>query len=383
MLGIKIYNMNVHLIRSQELSAINFNNICDYLNEFKGDIKFKFESADELENEEELIQANPDLVKRIIDNNEPQSRGAWAPFFEICESYRAENNIPQEELIILLTNQRNDNNYFGYASDYMNNVFIQTSNWADVLGEGLDDIFPIVYEIAAWTLRRLLFNNISEMISSIPRTTRGCIMDMCQNKEDISFKIRTGDISPKVLNLIKQKKISPIYMNQLIAILEKVRSGVMFRERLGITNGLTKIELREFGKRKKKFKLLFVDFGDIQFPLETLETAIYLVFLNLPEGIRLQDFDSEIEMIESVFESVYLFKDDLDFVSNLLEKYTSNDNTDKTDKTELLIQNISRINRKLNKVLPKSIASHYHINGERRGNYKIALDRELVDIRRL
>jgi hypothetical protein len=88
-------------------------------------------------------------------------------------------------------------------------------------------------------------------------------------------------------------------------------------------------------------------------------------------------------MIESVFESVYLFKDDLDFVSNLLEKYTSNDNTDKTDKTELLIQNISRINRKLNKVLPKSIASHYHINGERRGNYKIALDRELVDIRRL
>jgi hypothetical protein len=369
--------MNVHLIRSQELSAIKLNNICDYLNEFKGDIKFKFETANELENEDEIIQANPDLVKRIIDNNEPQSKGAWAPFFEICESYRTENNIAQEELIILLTNQRNDNNYFGYASNYMNNVFIQTSNWTDVLGEGLDDIFPIVYEIAAWTLRRLLFDNISQMISSIPPTTSGCVMDMCKNKKDISFKIRTGDISPRVLDLIKQKEISPIYMNQLIAIFEKVRTGVMFRERLGITNGSTKIELREFGKKNKKLKLVFVDFGGIPFPLETLETAIYLVFLNLPDGIRLQDFDSEKELIERVFESIYEHKEDLDVASELVEKYTSIENS------TLLIQNISRINRKLDKILPRSIASHYHILGDRGENYKIALDRELVDISRL
>jgi hypothetical protein len=369
--------MNVHLIRSQELSAIKFNNICDYLNEFKGDIKFKFETANELENEDEIIQANPDLVKRIIDNNEPQSKGAWAPFFEICESYRTENNIAQEELIILLTNQRNDNNYFGYASNYMNNVFIQTSNWTDLLGEGLDDIFPIVYEIAAWTLRRLLFDNISEMISSIPPTTSGCVMDMCKNKKDISFKIRTGDISPRVLDLIKQKDISPIYMNQLIAIFEKVRTGVMFRERLGITNGLTKIELREFGKRNKKLKLVFVDFGDIPFPLETLETAIYLVFLNLPEGIRIQDFVNESELIEHVFESIYLHIDDLDVTSNFLNKLRSD------KKTNYLNSNISKINSKLSKILPRSIASNYHITGERGERYKIELDRELVDISRL
>ena len=57
--------MDVHLIRSKSLSAVKFNNICDYLNKFKGDVKFKFISAEESENEEEEIQLNPDLIKRV------------------------------------------------------------------------------------------------------------------------------------------------------------------------------------------------------------------------------------------------------------------------------------------------------------------------------
>lgn len=375
--------MNVYLIRSESLSAVKFNNICDYLNEFKGDIKFKFKPAGETENEEEEIQANTDLTKRVLKNNEPENKDAWKPFFEKCDLYRKEMNIPKEELVILLTNERNDNNYFGYVSNHMNNVFIQTSNWEDVLGKGLNDIFPIVYEVAAWTLRRLLFNNKSEMIASIPNVTSGCVMDMCKDKKEISFKIRTGDISPKVLNLIKEKKISPIYMNQLIAIFDKVRTGVMFRERLGITDGLTRIELKEFGKKTSKFKLVFVDFGDIPFPIETKETAIYLIFLNLPNGIKLKDFDSEIEMIVNVFENVYLYKKNPELEGEELEEYLFEQFLPSKRREKLLTENISNINKKLNKVLPKSIAAKYHISGSRGEKYKIELDRELVDIRRL
>ena len=222
-----------------------------------------------------------------------------------------------------------------------------------------------------------------EMIASIPNVTSGCVMDMCKDKKEISFKIRTGDISPKVLNLIKEKKISPIYMNQLIAIFDKVRTGVMFRERLGITDGLTRIELKEFGKKTSKFKLVFVDFGDIPFPIETKETAIYLIFLNLPNGIKLKDFDSEIEMIVNVFENVYLYKKNPELEGEELEEYLFEQFLPSKRREKLLTENISNINKKLNKVLPKSIAAKYHISGSRGEKYKIELDRELVDIRRL
>ena len=91
----------------------------------------------------------------------------------------------------------------------------------------------------------------------------------------------------------------------------------------------------------------------------------------------MQEFDSEIEIFKNILETVYTFKIDSDFIPDLIEKYTS------IEQTTLLIQNISRINRKLNKVIPSNIVSKYQIDGQSGEKYKIGLDRELVDIRRL
>ena len=107
---------------------------------------------------------------------------------------------------------------------------------------------------------------------------------------------------------------------------------------------------------------------------EPLETAIYLLFLKVPGGVRLQDFDSEIEIFKNILETVYTFKNDIDFIPDLIEKYTS------IEQTTLLIQNISRINRKLKKVIPNNIVSKYHIEGQSGENYRISLDRDLVDL---
>ena len=363
--------MKVHLIKSKELPVFKFSAICDYIKFFDGEIKYTFLEYKDVENEDQEFEEDSKLFKLTLEDNSPQNKGDFNRFFDQCDDYRKSHSIPEGELVILLTNEKNKNNFFGYPSTNMKNVFIQTSNWGDVLGEGLDDIFPIIYEITAWTLRTLLFKVEGEMRTKISPKPIGCVMDMCKDKRDFSFKIRTGDISPDVMNLIQSKKIKPSYMNQLISIFEKVRMGVLFRERVGITNGLTRIELREFGK---KLKLVLVNFGDLPLSFEPLETSIYLMFLKVPKGIRLQDFDSEIEMFKKVLETVYTFKNDLDFVPDLIEKYTS------IEKTTLLIQNISRINRKLNKVIPSNIVSNYLIDGQSGENYCISLDRSLVDL---
>ena len=364
-------NMKVHLIKSKELPVFKFNAVCDYINSFDGEIVFKSLDYEEVENESQEYEEDAELFKLTLEDNSPQIKEDFDRFFDQCENYRKEQSIPENELVILLTNEKNKNNFFGYPSKSMKNVFIQTSNWKDVLGEGLDDVFPIVYEISAWTLRFLLFKSEGEMKTKISPKPVGCVMDMCKEKGDFSFKIRTGDISPDVMKLIQKKNINPSYMNQLISIFEKVRKGVLFRERVGITNGLSRLELREFGK---KLKLVLVDFGDLPLSFEPLETAIYLLFLKVPGGVRLQEFDSEIEIFKNILETVYTFKNDLDFVSNLIEKYTS------IEQTTLLIQNISRINRKLKKVIPSNIVSKYQIDGQSGENYRISLDRDLVDL---
>jgi hypothetical protein len=103
----------------------------------------------------------------------------------------------------------------------------------------------------------------------------------------------------------------------------------------------------------------------------------------LPNGIKLKDFDSEIEMIVNVFENVYLYKKNPELEGEELEEYLFEQFLPSKRREKLLTENISNINKKLNKVLPKSIAAKYHISGSRGEKYKIELDRELVDIRRL
>lgn len=362
--------MKVHLVRSEDMTIVKFNTIGDYLGEFEGAIKFQFIKEEIPENEEEIFEANPELVKHTIEDNTPKFREEFDSFFELCNQYRISKSISEDELVILLTNQRNDNNYFGYCSQDIKNVFIQCSNWGDVLGEGLNDVFPIVYEIAAWTLRSLIFNSERQMIGFIPPIKTGCVMDMCVDKRDISFKMRTGDIRPEVMQLIKNRNIKPAFINQLISIFEKIRTGVLFRDRVGITNGLSRLELRDFGK---KFKLVLVDFGDLIIDFEPLETILYVIFLKIETGIRLQNFDEQIDIIQKTFDSFYTSKSD-EFIASKIQNYTS------IEKSTLLIQNISRINKKLMKVIPSNIVSNYLIDGQSGENYHISLDRDLVDL---
>ena len=362
--------MKVHLVRSEDMTIGKFNTICDYISTFKGEIKFLFNKEDVPENEEEIYESNPELIKHTLEDNTPKIREEFDSFFELCNQYRISKSISEDELVILLTNQRNDNNYFGYCSQDIKNVFIQCSNWGDVLGEGLNDVFPIVYEIAAWTLRSLIFNSERQMIGFIPPIKTGCVMDMCVDKRDISFKMRTGDIRPEVMQLIKNRNIKPVFINQLISIFEKIRTGILFRDRVGITNGLSRLELRQFGN---KLKFVLVDFADVILEFEILESIIYAIFLQLKEGIRLQNFDDEIEIIENTFSSLYITKSD-DFINSKIQNYTS------IEKSTLLIQNISRINKKLIKVIPSNIVSNYLIDGQSGENYRISLDRDLVDL---
>ena len=362
--------MKVYLVRSDDMTIGKFNTICDYLVGFKGEIKFQFIKEEIPENEEELYESNPDLIKHTLEDNTPKIKEEFEPFFDLCNQFRISNSVSENELTILLTNQRNDNNYFGYCSQDMRNVFIQCSNWGDILGENLNDIFPIIYEIGAWILRFLLFNSERQMIGFIPPIKTGCVMDMCVDKRDISFKMRTGDIRPEIMQLIRNRKINPAYINQLISIFEKIRTGVLFRDRVGITNGLSKLELREFGN---KLKLVLVDFADVIIDFEILESIIYVIFLQVEEGIRLQNFDDEIEIIENTFRSFYLTKSE-DYIDLKIKNYTS------IDKATLLIQNISRINKKLSKLIPSNIVSNYLIDGQSGENYCISLDRNLVDL---
>ncbi len=366
-------NMNVHLIRSNELPVFKFNRIVEYLNEFKGDINFCYIEEDEIENEQEQYENDPFLIKHTLDDFSPVDENDFVRFFGKCDDYRQLNNISKDELVILLTNHKNTSNFLGYPSKDMKNVFIQVSEWKNILGDGLDETLPIVYEIAAWVLRSLLFKELGDMRTHILPKTFGCVMDMCKDKRDFSFKIRTGDIRPEVIALIGERNINPAYINQLISIFEKIRSGVLFRQRVPITNQLPRLELVPVGN-KNKFKL--VDFGGIELKLQPMENIIYTIFLLCEDGIRLQYINNHINTVKRVVDGFYPNKS-VDYIEELVKKYCSK------EYKNLIDSNISHINKKLKLAIPENVLDQYLIQKGKGDKYRISLNRELVDISRL
>jgi hypothetical protein len=75
------------------------------------------------------------------------------------ETYRTSKALPDDGILILLTDIGNELNWFGGVFLSMKNNFIQTSNWEHYFGNTIDIRFPIAYEVIIWVIRYYMFEN--------------------------------------------------------------------------------------------------------------------------------------------------------------------------------------------------------------------------------
>tara|TARA_Y100001978_G_scaffold187858_1_gene188803 strand:- start:618 stop:1109 length:492 start_codon:yes stop_codon:yes gene_type:complete len=152
-------------------------------------------------------------------------------------------------------------------------------------------------------------------------------------------------------------------MNQLIQIMDGVRSNLMFRDRSKYLRKNSRLEFRY-----AMHKMYLTDLGDLQVNLNPKERSVYLVYLNHPEGISradLIDFRSELRQYYAFFSNKENNK--VDEAVDLL--------TDALDQN--FMQVLSRIRRKFTDTVGEEQSKTYSIESYD-GKYKILLDRELV-----
>ncbi len=99
-------------------------------------------------------------------------------------------------------------------------------------------------------------------------------------KKQIALKMRTADICDDCLSYLEKNDSNRVYMNQLMQIMDGVRSNLMFRDRSKYLRKNSRLEFRTM-----MHKMYLTDLGDLQVNLNPKERALYLVFMNHPEGI--------------------------------------------------------------------------------------------------
>ncbi len=388
--------MNVHLIRSSELSLETYTNVWNLLNKFQGPINFNESEDFEWDNflyeqdwisEEQFkevqkvdFRQEKDINSYSLYEESPSERNysektfpfkepqlTWEDLFLICEKYRRKYTVPENDLVFLLTDVSNDKNWFGSVDQKMRNVFIQTSNWSSFFGSEIDSRFPIAYEVVVWTLRIMMYRNRYELSQQLHAQPKGCMMDFCEHKSQIVLKMRTADICGDCLDYIQKRDVNRTALNQILETMDGIRSNILFRERSSVLNRPSRLEIRGYMKR-----IFLVDLGDLEVRLNPKEKTLFLFFLNHLEGVRIVDLmDHKAEILElykrfSRASTPSLIEDAVDL---MLQPTDGNIN-----------QVLTRIRSKFKQTAGDSIAGYYTIEGARNEVYKISLNRELVKV---
>jgi len=117
-------------------------------------------------------------------------------------------------------------------------------------------------------------------------------------------------------------------------------------------------------------KIVLPEMGMLQINLSPTERAVYLLFLNHPEGIRLAEMGDYKAELRGILNQVSP-SDSREMIEGQLEKlceYNSNS----------LSEKMSRIKRKFDEKLGSAMSEHYYIKGPNGGLKKIHLDRAFL-----
>ncbi len=341
--------MNVHVLRSPEYPIEDFNQVVTLLKTHTNTIKIKGHANVEINYQDESE------IKH------------WDEFFLNCVHFRNAKQISGDDYVFLLTEYKNQEDYFGWTDETLGNYFIQTSDWNLYFESEVNKHFPISYEVVAWILRSLMYGTQQELLEKAHKRARGCVMDYCDEKEDIILKMRTGDVCNTCLCRIRDSGVHPGFLGNIFNAMESIRKGLMYRERNELLGTISPIRLK-LGVERPKFTL--VEMNDLKLNFDETQTAIYY-FLLQTGGVKLMDLGDRREELKECYRRVkngHINQKDL---NTTIDFWVNPFNTTP------FTQKVSKINKKLKDLLGDSLAKSYLIVNVK-GTYQIKLNRNKV-----
>jgi hypothetical protein len=303
-----------------------------------------------------------EMPEELIDDYDSTIFESTPAVEELSNFYFSENRKPY--IVILLTEHANHENWFvGYDPNLKGNYFIHTEGWGHFTS--VDPRYPICYHIASTLLKHAMFDNPQEMGNYMHYQSKGCMMDFCKDKSEVMLKLRTADVCRDCQKLIFDKKIPHLQLRYTFDMMESIRRQLLYKDRYELLRQASPMHVK--GRLQK---IYLPEMGMLQINLSPTERAIYLLFLNHPEGIRLAEMGDYKAELRGILNQVSP-SDSREMIEGQLEKlceYNSNS----------LSEKMSRIKRKFDEKLGAAMSEHYYIKGPNGGLKKIDLDRDLL-----
>jgi hypothetical protein len=282
----------------------------------------------------------------------------WDALFKKCKQYRKNNNLPDNEFVLLLTDIANKQNWFAALDESMPyNGFIHTDDWDYYIK--CSAAFPIAYEVIALVLQKHMFNGMYELRTRVHENPIGCVNDLCMHKKDIILKLRTGDVCEDCIEKAAGK-MSMHELHHALHIMSSLREKMLFAQNMKKFSPLSTLKI------DTKYKIFLPEFNNIEIKLRPLEKALYFLFMRYPDGIYHSSLSEHRNELYEIYASISTMGDLTEM------KYRIDDMVNAL--SDSASQKISRIKRVFEDAIGQDLAKHYYIKGESGQKKKIDLN---------
>lgn len=163
-------------------------------------------------------------------------------------------------------------------------------------------------------------------------------------------------LDPKTMALLDEIKALQEKYGVTIDELEAVLSYTVKLSRLRIT---------------RRHEIILEDFDQREVKMDTLTKAVFLLYLNHPEGIRYKDLGDHRKELEDIYMSIS-GRSDLPGMKKSLDDLTH------SVMSNSISEKVSKARRAFREVVDERVARFYYIDGKSGEAKKIAFDRSLV-----
>jgi hypothetical protein len=374
--------MDIHIIRSSEVDRELFTKVFGLLEAVPGPIRFHCEQEslvdfDGEELEDWIVPDKEKFEKILVQESRPRiqeqysynrifplkrTSTSWATLFRKAESYRIAKSIPDDQFVLLITNIPNSNNWFASLDEKKPfNGFIHAEDWDHYIDCSAS--FPIAYEVVGLMLRRFLYSGYQELRDRVHEQPLGCVSDFCRDKKEIILKLRTADICPSCMKVLRERLDFTI-LKHARSIMESLRIKMLFAQNFRQDVSLSPLVITP------QKKIFLTEFGNLEVKLRPLEKALYFLFLQHPEGLFLSNLCDHRDQLYTLYEQVSNsgtleeMHQKIDNMTNVLSNSAS--------------EKISRIKNEFESLIGDELAAHYYIRGEVGQVKKIQLPGSLI-----
>lgn len=258
--------MKAIITSTPEVELELINSVCEILSASIGPISFQTAEP-----------VNSRMLKREVEKySTPQSIEVLTSdeLFSICAINRDANNLEDQDFLVLLTSIKTAEEWLSFSNGGIRDLVVDTNDWDEY--SNVDSKFGIAHQIVASIFHSFLKYSAVGILdeNSTHKRSVGCLMDYCDERSDVMYKLRTGYICPDCVRKALDRSMSKEVLVQLHSIIQRLRTDFIQFEFLQSLVEPLKLHVD---------KQLNITVGDKMIDLQPLPKTLYLYFLEMTE----------------------------------------------------------------------------------------------------